>query len=159
MGFTFSLKMVPRSWYQDLGTKILVPRSWYQDLGTRILVPGSWYQDLGTKILVPRSWYQDLGTSNSRPWRSIGSFMYIGSAGPGPGGRADGQRADGRAGGWAGGRDDFERQYNDFHRFSQKTSKNTVFFCRFASGGSASTDFYSSNEKGVQKMSKIDSVF
>ena len=30
MGFTFSLKMVPRSWYQDLGTKILVPRSWYQ---------------------------------------------------------------------------------------------------------------------------------
>ena len=30
--------------------KILVPRSWYQDLGTRILVPGSWYQDLGTKI-------------------------------------------------------------------------------------------------------------
>ena len=42
---------------QDLGT-----RSWYQDLGTRILVPGSWYQDLGTKILVPRSWYQDPGT-------------------------------------------------------------------------------------------------
>ena len=43
--------------YQDLGT-----RSWYQDLGTKILVPRSWYQDLGTKILVPRSWYQDLGT-------------------------------------------------------------------------------------------------
>ena len=36
MGFTFSLKMVPRSWYQDLGTKILVPRS-----GTKILArPG-----------------------------------------------------------------------------------------------------------------------
>ena len=31
MGFTFSLKMV--------GTKILVPGSWYQDLGTKILVP------------------------------------------------------------------------------------------------------------------------
>ena len=83
--------------------------------------------------------------------------MYIGSAGPG---RADGRtagarpRPGGRAGGWAGGRDDFERQYNDFHRFSQKTAKNTVFFCRFASGGRASTDFYSSNEKGVQKMSK-----
>ena len=49
-------------------------------------------------------------------------FMYIGSAGPG---RADGRtagarpRPGGRAGGWAGGRDDFERQYNDFHRFSQ----------------------------------------
>ena len=28
MGFTFSLKMVD--------TKILVPRSWYQDLGTKI---------------------------------------------------------------------------------------------------------------------------
>ena len=108
-------------------------------------------------------------TSNSRPWRSIGSFMYIGSAGPGPGGRtdgrADGRRADGRtaggrrADGRTGGRADFERQYNDFHRFSQKASKNTVFFCRFASGGSASTDFYRSNEKGVQKTSKIDSVF
>ena len=32
-------------------------RSWYQDLGTRILRPRSWYQDLGTKILVPRSWH------------------------------------------------------------------------------------------------------
>ena len=60
---------------------------------------------------------------------------------------ANGRRADGRA-------DDFERQYNDFHRFSQNTTKNTVFFCRFASGGSASTDFYSSHEKGVKKMSK-----
>ena len=102
--------------------------------------------------------------------------MYTGLAGPGradgrtvtdggrtggqtEGGRADGQRADGRAGGWAGGRDDFERQYNDFHRFSQKTRKNTVFFCRFASGGSASTDFYRSNEKGVQKTLKNQSVF
>ena len=28
----------------------------------RISVPRSWYQDLGTKILVPRSWHQDLGT-------------------------------------------------------------------------------------------------
>ena len=66
-------------------------------------------------------------------------FMYIGSAGPRAGGRADGGRADGqtagarprpggRAGGWAGGRDDFERQHNDFHRCSQKTSKNNMFF-------------------------------
>ena len=40
-------------------------------------------------------------TSNSRPWRSIGSFMYIGSAGPGPGGQTDGRTvADGgRTGG------------------------------------------------------------
>ena len=66
--------LVPRSWYQDLGswyqdlgTKILVPRSWYQDPGTKILVPISWYQDPGTKILVPRSWYQDLGTKILEP--------------------------------------------------------------------------------------------
>ena len=119
--------------------------------------------------MLARSGLAGKDTSNSRPWRSIGSFMYIGSAGPGPGGRtdrrADGRRAGGRtaggrrANGRTGGGADFERQYNDFHRFSQKASKNTVFFCRFASGGSASTDFYSSNEKGVQKTSKIDSVF
>ena len=30
----------------DFGTKILVPGSWYQDLGTKILV------DFGTKILI-----------------------------------------------------------------------------------------------------------
>ena len=77
----------------------------------------------------------------------------------GDGRRTDGRTDGGRTGGRAGGRDDFERQYNDFHRFSQKASKNTVFFCRFASGGSASTDFYSSNEKGVQKMFKKHSVF
>ena len=29
-----------------------------------------------------------------------------------------------------------------------------MFFCRFASGRSASTDLYSSNEKCVQKMTK-----
>ena len=104
------------------------------------------------------------GTSNSRPWRSIGSFMYIGSAGPGPGGRTDGRTGGGRTGGRradgrTGGRADFERQYNDFHRFSQKASKNTVFFCRFASGGSASTDFYSSNEECVQKHAKTNCFF
>ena len=33
--------LVPRSWYQDLGTKILIPRSWYQDLwGNRSLHDG-----------------------------------------------------------------------------------------------------------------------
>ena len=91
--------------------------------------------------------------------------MYIGSAGPGPGGRTDGRTGGGRAGGRradggrTGGGADFERQYNDFHRFSQKASKNTVFFCRFASGGSASTDFYRSNEKGVQKTSKKNTIF
>ena len=53
--------LLPRSWYQDLGTRILVSGSWYQDLGTRILVPRSWCQDPGTRILVPESWYQDLG--------------------------------------------------------------------------------------------------
>ena len=64
--------LVPRSRYQDPGTKlgtkiwlvtrILVPGSWYQHLGNRILVSRSWYQDLAIRILVPRSWYQDLGT-------------------------------------------------------------------------------------------------
>ena len=34
-----------------------------------------------------------------------------------------------------------------------------MFFCRFATGGSASTDFYSSNEKCVQKLSKKNTVF
>ena len=34
-----------------------------------------------------------------------------------------------------------------------------VFFCRFASGGSASTDFYCENEKRVQKRCKIDWFF
>ena len=44
--------------------KISVPcHAWpCQDLGTR-----SWYQDLGTKILVPRSWYQDPGTRTGAP--------------------------------------------------------------------------------------------
>ena len=89
--------------------------------------------------------------------------MYIGSAGPGradgrkagraDGGRTEGGRADGRRA------DDFERQYNDFHRFSQKSSKHIVFFCRFASDGSASTDFYCKNEKRVQKKCKIDWFF
>ena len=32
--------------FRDLWFLIL--RSWYQDLGTKILVPGSWYQDPGT---------------------------------------------------------------------------------------------------------------
>ena len=62
-----------RSWYQDLGTKILVPRSWYQDL-----VPGSWYQDLGTKILVPRSWYQDVGIKILVPRFTMGSQVHGG---------------------------------------------------------------------------------
>ena len=31
----------------------------------KILVPRYWYQDLGTKILVPRSWYQDLWGNQS----------------------------------------------------------------------------------------------
>ena len=102
-----------------------------------------------------------------RPGRTDGRTVADGgrTGGRTEGGRADGRRADGRAdggrtggrteggraGGWAGGRDDFERQYNDFHRCSQKTLNNIVFFCRFASGGGASTDFYSSNEKRVHK--------
>ena len=88
-------------------------------------------------------------------------------------GRADGRRADGRTGGRrvpghgrADGRADGRAAgtiLNDsttiFIDFHKNIKKNNVFFCRFASGGSASTDFYSSNEKGVQKMSKKHSVF
>ena len=87
--------------------------------------------------------------------------MYIGSAGHAPGGRAEGRadgRMGGRAGGRAGGRVEFERQYNDFHRFSQKSLKSIVFFCRFASGGAARIDFYCKNEKRVQKPCNFDSV-
>ena len=71
-------------------------------------------------------------------------------------GRADG-RADGRAclrpGGRAAGPilNDSTTIFIDFHK---KHPKTLCFFCRFASGGSASTDFYSSNEKGVQKTTK-----
>ena len=84
-------------------------------------------------------------------------------------GRADGRRADGRTagarprpGGRADGRvagtilNDSTTIFIDFHN---KHHKNPVFFCRFASSGSASTDFYSSNEKGVQKTLKNQSVF
>ena len=48
--------VVPRSWYQDPGTRILVPGFWDQDPGTKILVPRSWYQGLAPRSLVPRSW-------------------------------------------------------------------------------------------------------
>ena len=84
MGFTFSIKMV--------GTWILVPRSWYQDLGTKILVP-----DPGTKILVPGSWYQILvprlnpgmpkgpappgHAGRAKPWNAEGPFPCAGHAG------------------------------------------------------------------------------
>ena len=63
-------------------------------------------------------------------------------------GRIDGGRADGRADRRKG---CFERQYNDFHRFFQKTTKNDTVFWLSESCGGASTDFYSSNEKCVQK--------
>ena len=70
------------------------------------------------------------------------------------GGRTAGGRRtdDGRTGGRAAGTilNDSTTIFIDFH----KKTKNIMFFCRFASGGRASTDFYSSNEKGVQKMSK-----
>ena len=66
------------------------------------------------RVLISRQHH----TSNSRPWRSIGSFMYIGSAGPGPGGRADG-----RANGWAAGTilNDRTTIFIRFHKIQQKT--------------------------------------
>ena len=48
---------IPKSWYQDTGTKILVPRSWYQ-AGTKILLARSCYWG------VPRSWYLVPGPSH-----------------------------------------------------------------------------------------------
>ena len=53
MGFTFSLKMVPRSWYQNLGTRILVPGSWYQDPGTAR--HGTWSHDMAWHCTRPLS--------------------------------------------------------------------------------------------------------
>ena len=65
-------------------------------------------------------------TSNSRPWRSIGSFMYIGSAGPGPGGRAEGGRgADGRTnGGQTGGQADGQAA-------KAKSNNSTTIFIKY----------------------------
>ena len=70
--------------------------------------------------------------------------LYIGSAGPGPGGRPEG-----RADGLAGGRGDFERRYNDFHRFSQKTYKNLLCLVNFAS------DFHKNHIKPLCFIAKM----
>ena len=84
-------------------------------------------------------------------------FMYIiGSAGPGRAeGRTGGQRADGRT---DGGRTILNDNTTVFVVFYTKY-KNIVFFCRFASDGSASTDFYCKNEKRVQNRCNIDCFF
>ena len=66
----------------------------------------------------------------------------------GPQSGRTGEGADERMADGCTGQDDFERWYNDLHRFPP--IKNDVFFCRFASGRSARTDFYSSAEKGAQ---------
>ena len=39
----------------------------------KILVPRSWYQNLGTNILVPESWYQNLKVT-SPPWKVLGDL-------------------------------------------------------------------------------------
>ena len=52
-------------------------------------------------------------------------------------------------GGRAGGRDDFERQYNDFHRFSQKTYENLRFLVHFAS------DFHKNHVKSLCFIAKM----
>ena len=76
--------------------------------------------------------------------------------------RTGGRRADGRADRRKGGRaagpilNDSTTIFIDFHI---KHQTNLVFVCRFASDGSTSTDFYSSNEKGVQNTSKKYNVF
>ena len=71
------------------------------------------------------------------------------------GGRTGEGRVDGRTGGRTGGRDILSDSTTIFIDVHKKHRKNAVFFCRFASGRGASTDFYSSNEKGVQKRQKI----
>ena len=120
-------------------------------------------------MIVSHRASSSLNTSKSR-LAVDREFMYIGSAGPGPGGRAEGRadgrmggradgRTDGRTGGLTVGRADVERRYNDFHRFSQNAAKTIVFFCHFASDGSASIDFYCKNENVAPKTYKIDSVF
>ena len=96
-------------------------------------------------------------------------FMYIGSAGPGPGGRtggrAEGGRADGGprpgglAGGWAGGRDDFERQYNDFHRFSQKKQQKTFCFSVVSHPAEAQVPIFTAQMKKASKKCQKSIVF
>ena len=52
-------------------------------------------------------------------------------------------------GGRAGGGSDFERQYNDFHRFSQKTYENLWFLVHFAS------DFHKKHIKSLCFIAKM----
>ena len=91
-------------------------------------------------------------------------FMYIGSAGPGRAdgrtdGRTEGGRADGgRTGGRTGGRRGVLKRKYRFLQLNWKTCPKNIkshsVFWLFESRGSISTDFYSLNEKCVQKRSK-----
>ena len=79
-------------------------------------------------------------------------------------GRADGSgrrtagRADGKANGWAGGRADFERQYNDFHRFSQKTQK-TLCFSVVSRPAEAQVPIFTAQMKKASKKSQKSKIF
>ena len=77
-------------------------------------------------------------------------FTYTGSAGPGPGGRTSGRADGGRMDGRASILSNFERQYNDAHRFSQKKLNHDCAFGVLKSPESASTHFCTKNEKLVR---------
>jgi len=98
---------------------------------------------------------QILGTSNSRPWRSIGSFMYVGSAGPGPGGRTDGRRVDGgRTGGRQG------RCWTTVQRFSSIfTNKKTLCVSVVSHPAQAQVPIFTAQMKKVFKNIKKYIVF
>ena len=71
------------------------------------------------------------------------------------GGRADGQSVDGRAGG----RDDFEREYNDVHRFSQKTLKKTMCFSVVSHPAEAQVPIFTAQMKKASKKRQTSIVF
>ena len=105
-------------------------------------------------------------TSNSRPWRSIGSFMYIGSAGPGPGGRTGGRcrtedgRADGRRAGGRTGRNRFSMiLMNDSATIFIDVQRFSRIVQRFPSNLNDFAIQYNDFHRCLQKILKKHSVF
>ena len=68
-------------------------------------------------------------------------------------------RTDGRADGRAGGRDDFEWQYNDFHRFHKKTRKNTLCFSVVSHPAEAQVPIFTAQMKKASKKQQKNSCF
>ena len=82
----------------------------------------------------------------------------VGSAGR-TGGRAQTAGAWPRPGGWAGGKDDFERQYNNFHRLSQTTLKNTLCFSVVLHPADAQVPIFTAQMKKASQKTRTNTVF